>query len=559
MIYDNKTYWFYDKKTIIRSILKMFINSNKKKNIIYIHNLDYDGFLILEEVSLYNKLKIDFLIDKMKIYYLKIIFSNMSIEFRCSKKILPASLNDIARDFKLKPKLKYPYSFIDKNRLYYCGKLECDGNIWDYINIKEYTIEYCIRDVEITRNFIIELAKIIWSDQKIKIIDSYTISALSLKIFEKKFNYMKVPLIFPRSLDLFIREAYFGGRVEIFGNTDKNVYHYDFPGMYGLCMYEKMPISIPYWESVKNVDLHNLKPGYYTIRWRSDSLRIPVLPVKNIYGKLIFPNGEHSGTYWFEEIEAFLINGGKVISIDRALIYDKYDYAFNTFVDYFNIFRSRGGVFKIMGKLIINSLYGKLGSGIHNARYIVCYNSNELTELFNKYNILSITELNKIFIVEVHDNTIINGLNIGIAAAITSKARIKLLNTMIDVEKNGGRMLYCDTDSLFIEFEKEIYTGISKWDKNDSIYDAAVFALPKTYALKKNDKSIIKIKGITKPVIDFNEFKNKFINNEFLVFNEMYQVKKSNFKIEKGNIEKKINLFSYDKRIFDEHKKNTHI
>jgi DNA polymerase elongation subunit (family B) len=115
-----------------------------------------------------------------------------------------------------------------------------------------------------------------------------------------------------------------------------------------------------------------------------------------------------------------------------------------------------------MGKLIINSLYGKLGSGIHNARYIVCYNSNELTELFNKYNILSITELNKIFIVEVHDNTIINGLNIGIAAAITSKARIKLLNTMIDVEKNGGRMLYCDTDSLFIEFEKEIYTGISK-------------------------------------------------------------------------------------------------
>jgi hypothetical protein len=83
--------------------------------------------------------------------------------------------------------------------------------------------------------------------------------------------------------------------------------------------------------------------------------------------------------------------------------------------------------------------------------------------------------------------------------------------------------------------------------------------LPKTYALKKNDKSIIKIKGITKPVIDFNEFKNKFINNEFLVFNEMYQVKKSNFKIEKGNIEKKINLFSYDKRIFDEHKKNTHI
>ena len=555
---DNKPYSFYDKNVIIRSILKI-LTITQKSCIIYVHNLDFDGFLVLEEVSKYTKLKIDFLIDKMKIYYLRILFSGRIIEFRCSKKILPASLKSIAVDFNLPLKIDFPYEFISRDTLYYIGKLRYKTLVWDSINIMKYSIEYCSRDVEITRKFIDHLRKIFYEDQHVDILNNYTISGASLKTFSEKYNYRNVNLKLDKATDLCIREGYFGGRVEVFGNTEKKIYHYDFPGMYGLCMMEKFPISNPRWCSVDEVNLNNLLPGFYTIDWCSPNLRIPILPVKNEYGKLIFPNGSHSGTYWFEEINLFTKNGGKVLSIKRALVYDEYNYVFDKFVSYFNKFREKGGAYKILGKLIINSLYGKLGSGIKDKKYIVVYGEKEFEELRKNENVLTVTELNKIFIVEVKDKTRIKGLNVGLAAAITSKARIKLYNTMIEIEKKGGRMLYCDTDSVFVEFKDIVDESVVKWDKDDSIYDEGIFALPKTYALKKGEKEIVKIKGIPKNSVKFDNFKEKFYKNEILFFDEVFQTKKADFCIRSGNVHKRIDLSNYDKRVFDSEKNNTYV
>jgi hypothetical protein len=124
MIIKERTYSFYDKKVIVRSLLIAFEKINKSEHlIVYIHNLDFDGFLILEEVSKHKKFKLDFLVHKMKIYYLKISFSERIIEFRCSKKILPAHLGNIAKDFLLPNKMTFPYSFINKKALYFKGPL----------------------------------------------------------------------------------------------------------------------------------------------------------------------------------------------------------------------------------------------------------------------------------------------------------------------------------------------------------------------------------------------------------------------------------------------------
>jgi DNA polymerase elongation subunit (family B) len=46
--------------------------------------------------------------------------------------------------------------------------------------------------------------------------------------------------------------------------------------------------------------------------------------------------------------------------------------------------------------------------------------------------------------------------NVGIAAAITAKARIKLFNAQKDVVKNEGRLLYSDTDSIFAAYKKNV-------------------------------------------------------------------------------------------------------
>jgi hypothetical protein len=43
--------------------------------------------------------------------------------------------------------------------------------------------------------------------------------------------------------------------------------------------------------------------------------------------------------------------------------------------------------------------------------------------------------------------------NVSYASAITSKARIKLHKLIINVKKDGGRPLYCDTDSVFAGYD----------------------------------------------------------------------------------------------------------
>lgn len=167
-IVKEQSKYFYGNKVVVRSILSIFLQISQSENIIiYVHNLDFDGFLILEEISRYRKIKIEFLIHKMKIYYLRLSFNKRQIEFRCSKKILPASLSSIANDFKLDPKLPYPYQFINEHNLYYVGKINYVNFPFSYVNIQKYTIKYCMRDVEITKKFITHIRAILKKDQKL--------------------------------------------------------------------------------------------------------------------------------------------------------------------------------------------------------------------------------------------------------------------------------------------------------------------------------------------------------------------------------------------------------
>jgi hypothetical protein len=46
--------------------------------------------------------------------------------------------------------------------------------------------------------------------------------------------------------------------------------------------------------------------------------------------------------------------------------------------------------------------------------------------------------------------------NVSIAAAITSKARIKLYKAQQSVLVNKGRLLYSDTDSIFAAYSKNV-------------------------------------------------------------------------------------------------------
>jgi hypothetical protein len=155
--------------------------------------------------------------------------------------------------------------------------------------------------------------------------------------------------------------------------------------------------------------------------------------------------------------------------------------------------------------------------------------------------------------------------NVAVAACITSKARIKLYKAFLGVKSVGGRVLYCDTDSIFVAFKKNIIIenkllecGVC-FDTNleDTNIKEAVFALPKTYSLVlQNNKEITKIKGL-RASISFNEFKELFYNQQSFKLQSLSNFNKYRFHIFYGHKEYEINLGGYDKREWSADFKNT--
>lgn len=311
-VLKNKNFFLYykeNKDIVLESLFMIFDNISKKETTyIYIHKLDFDGLLLLSSLSNQTSIAFSVLTRESNIYSIKLAYAQKKIEFKCSKKILPSSLKKIAISFNLEPKLPFPYKFADVTTLNYVGKVPdaCFFSFYDdwaslnnlpIFNFKKYSILYCLRDVKITQRFLKIIDKIIKKNFNINIHETYSAPSLSLKIFEKKFNNNRLKLVYNPLLDGLIRPAYYGGRCEVYGNSyeDEKVFHFDFSGMYALCMQEKFPHGK--YKIIEN-DFNFEKPGFYCIEFYSNDLYIPVLPhhrLKN--NKLMFTNGYGDNVY----------------------------------------------------------------------------------------------------------------------------------------------------------------------------------------------------------------------------------------------------------------------
>lgn len=150
--------------------------------------------------------------------------------------------------------------------------------------------------------------------------------------------------------------------------------------------------------------------------------------------------------------------------------------------------------------------------------------------------------------------------NVAVAAAIAAKARIRLHQGLLDVEQAGGRVLYTDTDSIFAAFKKKMVNvahGEVFWDSDKAfVFDNAVFATSKGYALKTASHEVVKLRGFNSTSLTFTEFQNHFKDSLPLKCTQM-QLLKKNQKIKYLEIEKRILLNLYDKRTFNKEKTHT--
>lgn len=586
---DGNYYSFYieNKNDNIIERFVSFLFEKKKNYTIYVHNLDFDGILIISYITrLYEKYEYGAFVRSGSFYNIQITNkeSTGTVKFVCSYKIFPLSLKKIAPDFTIYKKKPFPYLFSSYSTLNYKGKIpgiEYWNDAEDLKNylknntqfdFKKYSIEYCTNDVSITAAFMLKISKIT-KEFDINIESVVSGPSLALKIFIKKFNKNRISFKNSELHDKLCRQAYFGGRCEVYGNPYKDdlIFHFDFSGMYAQCMLEKFAYGS---FLIKTADADITKPGFYWIIFDSN-LKTPVLPIHDIVnGKLMFVNGENiQGCYWFEEISLFLKEGGIIKKVLYGVEYNTYKEVFDEYSFFFSNLRKQGGAYSLFGKNMNNFLYGRMG--ITDPEEFTFFSKkkelNFITK-FSSWDIVAVQEVNNLYMITVKiDNSVIKHFNIkknkfkknvAIAAAITSKARIKLYLAQRDVEKNEGRVLYSDTDSIFAAFKKNVIGerhGEVYWDqsKADTAVKNAVFISAKTYGiLAQSGETKIKIKGFDSKVFSYEELEKNFYKNKSLT-KKIKTIRKSNFSLKQEEISKFLNLHYYDKRIFLENKKTT--
>ena len=543
-------------------IVDFMLDKCSSKKVYYVHNLTFEIFVFINDL-VKKKVKFKIISADKTVYSANLVYKGKKIELRCSLRLTMLSLSRLAKLNGKKDKGIFPYEILTEdmkdqelvNKKQFKDEKTFNIFVKQYgikINVYEVLKEYCINDVLITKDAIIKFWDII--DKMGLKYKKRILTAAKLSI-ENYFNtYSKILRIIDIKIDRSLRQGYFGGRVEVFGNPreDEILLHYDWSGMYSQCMREKVLGGKIYSSNIIN-SLE--EPGFYWIKFKQE-LYYPILPIKR--DKLLFMNGIFEGWYWFEEIKLAREYGVEILETKKVISSQYYDYFLKDFVEKNENIRKLSPLHKQIGKNNNNTFYGRLGMDPQKLSEEIL-NSNDI---YNK-NYEKIIEINGIYLGYKRKEK--STSNITIAASITSKARIKLYKGLMEVLKVEGRPCYVDTDSIIAAFKKKKYKKILNKQlgevmfdktKNDTIIIEGVFSKPKTYALKYlNNEEITKIKGF-KVVPKFEEFKNKFYERkEIITINEIWEKRELN--ICRQKITKKTKLDDLTKRKWSEDLKET--
>lgn len=302
------------------------------------------------------------------------------------------------------------------------------------------------------------------------------------------------------------RDAYFGGRVELFspGGTGRILYT-DINSLYPFVMTQPFPDDLV---TMNDVDGH----GVARVTIKIPPQFIAPLPVRMDDGGIMYPCGkiapkkyevetdgrEHQTGVWTcaEIREAVQHHGAKIVKVHEVFGSDRADYYYRDFVTKIYAKRKveKDPARKLMLKLLMNNLYGQLGmSGIITRslnrdkptphKVLSCYGKKVLAEMKMP--------------LKAH----VNYLH---AAHVTSFARLELLKYL---RMLADELIYCDTDSVIFWCKDEppfpIGTELGQM-KLEGEADKVEIIFPKTYHLSGFDTGegeameVWKAKGVRK-------------------------------------------------------------
>jgi hypothetical protein len=292
------------------------------------------------------------------------------------------------------------------------------------------------------------------------------------------------------------REAYYGGRVELFKhrNETKAIAYTDVNSLYPSAMLNEFPTELREWKDLENLP----KFGVIKATVKAAKRAIGVLPYRDKDGRILYPYGEFTGTWTINEFQAALARGYECKKIVECWGTNEGSKPYAAFVltCYDKRLKSKNTAEKTFFKLLMNNLYGRLGTGGVIGRTVyqnadncddgICFGAKVLVN----YTMPLSPETNWCH-----------------AAYVTAYGRLRLLEFM---EKIGiERMIYCDTDSTIFDCDKATEKNIpfkcsSELGemKLEGFGVACETYAPKMYMTELDGKKEWKAKGVPKTLAE---------------------------------------------------------
>lgn len=445
------------------------------------------------------------------------------------------------------------------------------------MKFKNELINYLQLDLKSLYQILTIFSKDIFNTERIDITKLPTISSIAFKIFRA--NYLensKLPII-KGNAHTDMRNAYYGGVVEVFKNEGTNLKYYDVTSLYPFAMLNDMPtgdmlfstdsiLSNYFGIVLVEVDTTNLDPKF---------MNYPLLPHK-INGRMYNPLGKWIGWYFSEEVK-LAMSFGYSIKVICGYKFDKTSNVFNSFINkYFDI---KAGLSNILmdrttAKMILNSMYGRLGMKpfLDNmeivdsakaedilSKYVVKeqYQITENLE-FLRYENKPITEFLELygkdeylnFLLDCDSKNISANQSLPSAIAITAYARMYMFKVIYRLLELGIEIYYMDTDSIVVNkaIPEDLIGKTLGLFKLESQIQHAYFISPKLYALKLNNgETVVKAKGIGSK-LEYSKFETLINNQAIIEAQERWFKDPSNANISIKNIDMHISSMNLKRK-----------
>lgn len=470
---------YYQQGGCVDLLMRTMLRRRYSGHYLYAHNagrFDY-LFLLPWMMGVGDRLGYKFTVVPVSssIQMLKVTHGTHVWTFLDSLKLIPTSLDKAAKSFGLAGKQKHNLDLPESERDLWCSYNKVDlEQLYQVIQKFHHYVENVLcGEVGITA------------------------PSTAMKLFRRR--YLKHQI--PRSIEChdFVRSGYFGGRVEVFQTKGDALYYFDINSSYPAAMLEKMPVGeATYWEGKPPDRFLRERIGFLEVDVEvPEDTYLPVLPIRAPSGKLIFPVGRLTGVWSWEELREAITHGAEVKRWGRSVWFEG-EPIFKDFVIDLYKYRDKSlegydeGLDAIV-KILLNALYGKFGMRTLRKK-IYRYDDPDLPS--NATPAYPDPECPIWFAEEETDAPYIMPQ---LSAHITTLARLRLHRYMSLAKTRGGKLYYCDTDSIITDVELPTGTKLGELKNEYPDHGGRLrgeFLGPKLYILKASEKTYVKAKGL---------------------------------------------------------------